>query len=89
MSEEGIDFSCPARPWLDDPETMHLLYDLYAHYRNGFLPVAGGVLDQPAKLMGALAVVAHEVESCAEERRSEQSRRERLRSEVAEARSGG
>lgn len=32
--------------------------DLYEHYRNGVLPVAGGLLDQPNAYMRAMTILA-------------------------------
>lgn len=61
---EGLDYSCPATPWRDNPDGMFTLYDLAYHYRNGFLPMPGGVLDQPARLMEAIAVLLNMVQEC-------------------------
>jgi hypothetical protein len=71
-----MNYSCPARPWLDHGADLFFLYDTTAHYRNGFLLTEGGVLDQPSKLMEALSIVGDELENCKDEKSSEQSARE-------------
>lgn len=58
---------------------MLFLYDAMAHYRNGFLLVDGGVLDQPVKLMQALAIVGDEQVKCDDERKAEADRKDRMR----------
>jgi len=35
--------------------------DLYVHYRNGVLPVAGGLLDQPNSYLRAMTILAREL----------------------------
>jgi hypothetical protein len=55
---------CPVRHLTAD---VARLLKLYGHYRNGFLPVAGGVLDQTPQFLEAMAVIAQQV---AEQERS-------------------
>ncbi len=45
---------CPRR--LITPASSFYL-DLYRHYRNGVLPVAGGLLDQPYVYMRAMTII--------------------------------
>lgn len=33
------------------------MLDLYRHYKNGYLPRAGGILDQPAVYMESMALI--------------------------------
>jgi len=42
------------------PEVADLLR-LYTHYDKGFLPVAGGVLDQTPQYLAAMSIIAAEV----------------------------
>lgn len=56
---------------------MSLLYDLAAHYANGFLPETGGVLDQRHKLMQALAIISSEQHACEDEARELEKEREK------------
>lgn len=56
---------------------MAYLYTLSAHYSNGFLPEAGGILDQSRKLMAALAILDNTKHDCADEKRSQEVSREK------------
>lgn len=38
-------------------EEARLMLDLYRHYKNGYLPLAGGIMNQPAAFMDAMAVI--------------------------------
>ena len=76
------DWSCPRRPWLDDPEGLFFLMDVYAHYQNGFLPEQGGVLDQPAKLMRMLAIIGKAHADCDEQQQAEAKKRARMEKDL-------
>lgn len=39
-------------------ERSHLLLDLYRHYDNRHLLVAGGLMDQPAAYLQAMQIIA-------------------------------
>lgn len=47
-------YRCPRR--LVTPATL-LWVDLYRHYKNGVLPLAGGLLDQPACYTRAMSTL--------------------------------
>jgi len=84
-----MDDTCPATPWRDDPWTMGFLYDALAHYRNGYLLTAGGVMDQPAKLMKALAVMGSELVVCEQEQRDTARKRQAHQRDALAMESGG
>lgn len=44
---------CPASV----PEEVWAVHEAYAHYRSGFLPVAGGVMDQSMGFMAAVRML--------------------------------
>ena len=46
--------SCPRNNL--DVESMQLL-SLYKHYKNGLLPVGGGLLDQSAQYLEAMEII--------------------------------
>lgn len=56
MEIEGIGLinRCPAA--MLDKEARFFM-DLYTHYKNGFLPTAGGVLDQPSVFNKAMLIM--------------------------------
>lgn len=64
LGDEEYD-RCPVR--LVEPWTHEVLV-LYRHYKNGFLPYAGGVTDQPAKLMRAFLLIENAVSEAEAER---------------------
>lgn len=39
---------CPRRPIYENPQWYNEIIAAYNHYKNGFLPHAGGLVDQPA-----------------------------------------
>jgi hypothetical protein len=43
---------------LIQPRSRQFL-DLYSHYKNGILPLAGGLLDQPACYIRAMSTIDH------------------------------
>lgn len=52
--EPFVSYVCPrklvtARSWF--------FLDLYRHYKNGFLPCAGGLLEQPFSFVRAMAII--------------------------------
>lgn len=52
---DGTEFRrCPVQ--FIEPESFDAL-DAYRFYRDGFLPVAGGIYDQPAKAMELIGIV--------------------------------
>ena len=38
-----------------------MMYSLYGHYHSGFLPVAGGIIDQPAIFVQSVNVIRGEI----------------------------
>ena len=48
---------CPKRLFLDHPDDMSEVLWYYSNYKRGLLPVAGGLLDQPALLMEMFKVI--------------------------------
>ncbi len=69
---------CPRRPILENPAAFSELFWLYRNYKAGYLPEAGGLDDQPAKLMKSLRVIdaaVSETEKFKEEQESKQQRR--------------
>ena len=38
-------------------QEARLMLDLYRHYKNGYLPVAGGIMDQPAVFMESMSII--------------------------------
>lgn len=61
---------CPARPMLDDPASYGYILNTLSHYRNGFLPYAGGIQDQPFLLM-QYVIIAHDQASKCEAQKAE------------------
>lgn len=51
----GIESSVCLRKLITDRTIMML--DLYGHYKNGVLPVAGGLLDQPYAYYRAMTII--------------------------------
>lgn len=49
-------------------ETSRTLLELYAHYKAGFLPFAGGLLDQPAAFSDAMTVIGGQIARLERER---------------------
>ena len=49
-------YSCPRRPLKDNPLGYSELFGLFQHYKNGFLPEGGGIMDQSPKLMNLLSI---------------------------------
>jgi hypothetical protein len=49
---------CPA---LYVSEAENLLIEAYAQYKNGFLPNAGGWLDQPMRFIQAMGIISEAV----------------------------
>lgn len=62
-------FRCPRRPILENPRLWNEIFFLYSSYKQGFLPEAGGLNDQPSRLMEYLRHVDMMVSECEEERR--------------------
>jgi len=69
-------FRCPRRPIKDDPRGWHQLLTYRRMMNKGFLPEAGGLHDQPVRLMSMLSLVDATFEEAFEEKR-EQSRQNR------------
>jgi len=44
------------------------LLALYGHYKNGLLPLAGGVVDQPAAFLQAMDIIGGEINRLERER---------------------
>ncbi len=62
MTENGVRFdSCPVA-WLSEHEEECMLVDDVIWLReHGVLPVAGGLLDQPARFVRAVAIVSNAI----------------------------
>lgn len=68
MTLDGVEiFRCPRRPLLDDPQFFNLIFSTYRHYKDGFLPVSGGILDQAPKMMRAMSAMSTVLEELREE----------------------
>lgn len=63
---------CPSS--MATPEGRHVVR-LLGHYRCGFLPASGGILDQPAKLLFLLDLAAGEVARIEEHERESSDRK--------------
>jgi hypothetical protein len=72
-------YQCPARPWLDDPDLLFALYEAFAHYQNGFLLEEGAIVDQPNRLMKAMAILSDQVVLCGEQKQEADRKREEHR----------
>jgi hypothetical protein len=59
---------CPVRPMLDDPREYGYIMNTLGHYRQGFLPYAGGIQDQPYLLMQYMVIALDQVSKCEAQR---------------------
>ena len=66
--------TCPKRPVFESPLWFSEVLGYYRHYKNGFLPVHGGVDQQPYKLMVILALIDDIKDSVQEQAPKEESR---------------
>jgi hypothetical protein len=67
---------CPRRPLLERPVYFDELFWLYSNYTSGILPEAGGLVNQPAKLMAMLRCLKS-AKSAAEREKDERENRKR------------
>lgn len=54
------------------------LISLYRHYKNGFLPSTGGVLDQPQVFLEAMEAIETQIEKNQREAAERASRRQKV-----------
>lgn len=50
-------YRCPLRPLYENPDKLPEIIWYYRSYNKGFLPVEGGLLDQPHKLLSCIKVI--------------------------------
>jgi len=60
FSWDGKDYyRCPIR--VLEKEVSPLFLKLYQHYRRGFLPYSGGLLEQPYLYVSAMEIIASKI----------------------------
>ncbi len=84
-----LDYTCPRRPLLDDPIPYARLTRAYNHFKQGFLPNAGGIADQADKVMRLFDIISVVLSECSEETRREAENRNKRRSKAPAMRPGG
>lgn len=67
--------TCPRRPVKDNRRWFSDIFTHVGHYRNGFLPVAGGIEDQPYKLMKLIEIVVSVADEAAEGKAEEERKK--------------
>jgi len=61
-------YTCLRRPIYDNPYLYNYVFGQYQHYLKGFLPIAGGTLDQPNKLMEMFRLISAALAEASESR---------------------
>jgi hypothetical protein len=59
-------YRCPRRPILENPRYFSKVVAAFNNYKNGFLPVAGGINDQPALFSKTIAIIEDTISQCEE-----------------------
>lgn len=57
-------YRCPRRLIFTDPDYYNDLVQSYNHYKAGFLPHAGSLMDQAAKYPDLISIVDYTVNEC-------------------------